>query len=516
MSREPLPMQKIEPVLRLHHQQGLSIRQIAHRLGLKRSTVSDYLQRAAAAGLVWPLPTEWSERDLHRTLLGPPCPGSGRPQPDWAYIHCELRKKSVTLQLLHEEYLEQYADGYRYSQFCEFFRRFRKSLNVCMRQTYRAGEKLFVDYAGQTIDIVGRDGAINKAHLFVAVLGASNYTYAEATITEALEDWIAVHINAFEYFGGVSALTIPDNTKCAVVKPCRYEPEINPTYLDLATHYGTCIIPARVARPKDKAKAEAGVLVAERWILAALRKRTFFSVAELNLAIGKLLDILNKRPFKKLPGCRQNLFTELDKPALLPLPRDRYEYAEWRQATANIDYHVAVYLGDRRYHYYSVPYTLVNHKLDVRLSRHTVEVYFKGKRVAAHMRSDQPGHHTTLSEHMPEAHKRYLQWTPGRILNWAGKTGPACGQVVQSIIDDRPHPEQGYRSCLGIIRLGDRYGKDRLEAVCKRALLLQLVSYKSIKNMLNSNHDKLPMPDDQQQIPPINEPSHVRGSAYYQ
>ena len=515
MPQEPLPMRQIDTVLRLHHQQNLSIRQIAHSLGLKRSTVSDYLKRAAAAGLGWPLPEELSEQDLHRTLLGLPSSRSGRPLPDWVYVHCELRKKSVTLQLLHEEYLVQYEDGYRYTQFCGLYRQFRKSLNVCLRQTYQAGEKLFVDSDGQPLGIVARANTKSKAHLFVAVLGASNYTYVEATATEALEDWIQAHVNAFEYFGGVSALTIPDNTKCAVVKPCRYEPELNPTYLDLATHYGTCIMPTRVARPKDKAKVETGVLIVERWILAVLRKRTFFSLPELNLAIRELLEHLNNRPFKKLPGCRYSLFTQLDKPALLPLPKDRYEYAEWDRATVNIDYHVAVYLGNRHYHYYSVPYTLVNRKLDLRLSRNTVEAYFKGQRVASHIRSNRPGKHTTLSEHMPEAHKRHLQWTPSRILNWAAKTGPACRETIQAIMDDRPHPEQGYRSCLGIIRLGDRYGKERLEAACKRALTLHLISYKSIDNMLKTNQDKLPLPGEEQQPLPVNKNTHVRGSVYY-
>ena len=514
MSKEPLPMQKIETVLRLHHQQCLSIRQIAHSVGLKRSTVSDYLKRAAIAGLVWPLPPEWNESDLHRTLLGSPSSGRGRSLPDWAYVHGELRKKGVTLQLLHEEYLEQYEDGYRYSQFCDLYRQFCQSLNVSMRQTYRAGEKLFVDYAGQTIALV--DPGRSTAHLFVAVLGASNYTYAEATATESLEDWIAAHVNAFEYFGGVAALTIPDNTKCAVLQPCRYEPELNPTYRDLATHYGTCIIPARVARPQDKAKVEVGVLIAERWILAVLRKRTFFSLAELNQAIRGLLSSLNQRPFKKLPGCRQSVFTQIEKPALLPLPQERYEYAQWQPATVNIDYHVAVHLGNRHYHYYSVPYTLVRHKVDVRLSRHTVEFYFQGRRVAAHLRNDQPGRHTTLPEHMPEAHKRHLQWTPSRILNWAEKAGPACRQLAQAIMDDRPHPEQGYRSCLGLIRLGDRYGKERLEAACNRALMLRLVSYKSVKNMLQTNQDRMPLPDGQQPLPPINAATHIRGREYYQ
>ncbi len=516
MPREPLPMHKIRSVLRLHLEQGLSIRQTASSLGLKRSTVSDYVKRAEAAGLSWPLPSKWGERELHGALFGPPTVTASRPLPDFAYIHNELRRKGVTLQLLHDEYVAQYADGYRYSQFCEYYRRFRRSLSVCLRQRYRAGEKLFVDYAGQTIAIVGAEGQTRQAHLFVAVLGASNYTYAEATASEGLEDWIGAHVNAFEYFGGTAALVIPDNTRCAVIKPCRYEPELNPTYRDMAAHYSTCIIPARVARPRDKAKVEAGVLVAERWILAVLRKRTFFSLAELNAAIRELLEVLNSRPFKKLPGCRRSAFIELDKPALRPLPSERYEYAEWHDATVNIDYHVAVYLGDRRHHYYSVPYTLARQSVRLRLARHTVEAYFKGQRVASHMRDDRPGAFTTTAEHMPEAHKRHLEWTPGRILRWTQKIGPACLQVAQTILDTRPHPEQGYRSCLGIIRLGDSYGHDRLEAACARGLALDLASYRSIRNILKANHDRLPLPDQGQPLLAVNAPTHLRGSAYYQ
>ena len=517
MAREPLPMCKIEQILKLHFSEGLSVRKIAQRLGLKRSTVNDYLKRASRAGVSWPLSSERTEHNLYSTLLSSPERSSTRPLPDWNYIHEELRKKGVTLQLLHQEYLESHPEGYRYSQFCERYRRFRKTLNVCMRQTYRAGEKLFVDYAGQRIAVHDKPNAkISKAHLFVAVLGVSNYTYAEAFRSGGLEDWIAAHVNAFEYFGGVTELLIPDNLKCAVIKPCRYEPELNPTYLDLANHYGTCVIPARVARPQDKAKVEAGVLVAERWILAALRKRKFFSLAELNRAILTLLQTLNQRPFKKLPGNRYSHFIELDKPALRPLPSKRYEYAQWRHATVNIDYHVAFHIRNRHYHYYSVPYRFVRQAVTLRVTRNTLEIYCKSHRIAAHQRSDEPGKYTTLSEHMPDSHRRHLQWTPGRILSWAQTTGPACAQVVRTIMERKPHPEQGFRSCLGIIRLADRYGKHRVEAVCKRAIALSLESYKSIKSMLETNQDKRPLPSEEHSSSVVNQNSHVRGRNYYQ
>ena len=516
MAKEPLSMCKIKSILSLHHTQQYSVRKIAHNLGLKRSTVSDYLRRASAAGVNWPIPPDWNEHDLHRVLFGGPVPPASRPLPDWGYIHSELSKKSITLQLLHEEYLASHPNGYKYSQFCGLYRRFRKTLNVCMRQGYRAGEKLFVDYAGQTIGIVDpKSGKVRKAHLFVAVLGASNYTYAEASNSEGLEDWIQAHINAFEYVGGVTELIIPDNLKCAVVKPCRYEPELNPTYLDLANHYGTCIIPARVAHPQDKAKVEAGVLIVERWILAALRKRKFFSLAELNQAISILLKSLNHRPFKKLPGCRYSHFIELDKPALIALPNTSYEYAQWRGATVNIDYHVAFHIRDRHYHYYSVPYSLARQKVNVRFTSKTVEIYVKSQRIAAHRRCDEPGKYSTLPEHMPESHKRYLEWTPSRIIDWAQKTGSACAQLIQTIMDNRPHPEQGFRSCLGIMRLSKRYGNDRLEITCRRALNRNLASYRSIKSMLETNQDKIPEPTEHSLDLPINSPANIRGHSYY-
>ena len=515
MPKEPLPMRKIRSVLELHNE-GVSIRKIARALDLKRSTVSDYLARAVAAQVTWPLSDEWTEDDLHQALFGPSYGTAQRPFPDYSYINKELRRKGVTLQLLHDEYLLTHPDGYQYSQYCELYRRWRKTLNVSMRQTHRAGEKLFVDFAGQTIPVHDLAGGVTHVQLFVAVMGATNYTYAEAVATQTLPDWIDVHCNTLEYLGGVPALTICDNLRSGVTTACWYEPLLNATYEDWSRHYGTCVMAARPGKPKDKAKVENGVLVAERWLLAALRNHTFFSLAELNAAIRPLLERLNNRPFKKLPGSRASLFEELDMPALKPLRTDRYEFAEWRRAKVSIDYHVALHLGDRRYHYYSVHYSLLQQEVQLRISRSAVEIYFKAKRVAAHQRDDTPGASSTLTEHMPEAHKRHAKWTPSRILRWAKETGESCRQVAQQIMDNRPHPEQGFRSCVGLISLGDRYTPTRLEAACRRALALDLVSYTSIRNILASNQDKLPLADDQQLSLPINNPTNVRGSAYYQ
>jgi transposase len=509
-------MEKIRAVLQLRHGQGSSVRRIAASLGLKRSTVSDYINRAVAAGVGWPLPSDWDEATLHRALFGPPVQTHDRPWPDFAYVHTELRRKSVTLQLLHDEYLESHPDGYQYSQFCAHYRRYRKKLNLSMRHTHRAGEKLFVDYAGQTVDIVdGRTGKVSKAQIFVAVMGASNYAYAEATATQKLHDWVSSHCNAFEFFGAVAELTIPDNLKSAVKKPCYYEPEINPTYEEMARHYGTCVLPTRVRHPKDKAKVEAGVLLVERWILAALRNRTFFSLAELNSAIKALLERLNNRPFKKVPGTRVEMFAKLDRPAMKPLPSDRFEYAIWREAKVSIDYHISVHLGDRRFHYYSVPYTLVGSQTRVRIAIDTVEVFCHGQRVAAHVRDDTINGYSTQSEHMPASHKRYAEWTPSRLLRWAGKTGPSCQALATAILESRPHPEQGFRSCIQLIKLGSQYGTDRLERACKRALSLDMLTTRAVKNMLASNHDRLPEVEQSQALLPLNEPSHIRGSAYY-
>ena len=441
---------------------------------------------------------------------GAPAARSRRaPCPDWATVHAELRSPSVTLQLLWHEYKAVQPTGLQYSQFCIHYRRWAQTLDVCLRQEHRAGEKLFVDYAGQPAWLTDpATGTRTPVPLFVAVLGASNYTYAEATRAADLPAWIGSHVRAFEYFGGVAAALIPDNHKGAVLRPDRYEPDLHPTYCDLATHYGTTILPARVRRPRDKAKVEAGVLVAERWILAALRHRTCFHLAELNAAIWDLLEHLNTRRFRKLPTSRRAQFETLDRPALRPLPATPYTFAEWKRARVNIDYHV-VLAG----HYYSVPYQLVHQEVELRFSATVVEILHGGQRVASHVRSYQPGGFTTDPAHRPKAHQEYLSWTPSRLVHWGETLGPATGQLVAAILASRPHPEQGYRSCLGLLRLGKQYPAARLEAACARALAIQATSYKSVQSILRTGLDQqvlVPLP-----TPPRPAHAHVRGPAYY-
>ncbi len=407
MPAKRLSMRKIKDVLRLKAC-GMSNRKIARSCGISRPTVGEYLQRASRAGVAWPLPEELNDTALeHQLFPDPPTPAQrDQALPDWLYIKKELRLKNVTLFLLWEEYRGQHPKGYQYSWFCERYRHWAGTLDRVMRQDHRAGEKLFVDYAGHTIPVVNQHtGEIHETQIFVAVLGASNYTYAEATWTQNLSDWIGSHQRALEFIGGVPEIIVPDNLKSGVTKAHLYDPDINPTYQEFASHHGVAVIPARVRRPKDKAKAEVGVQIVERWILAALRNHTFFSLTELNRAIHKLLERLNTRPFKKLPGCRLELFTSLDQPALKPLPTTAYTYAEWKKVRVHIDYHVAI-----KGHYYSVPYQLTKKQLDARITGHTVECFYNNKRVASHVRSNRKGGHTTLREHMPKSHQQYGDW----------------------------------------------------------------------------------------------------------
>lgn len=513
MPGKRLSMRKIREVLRLKYELGRSNREIGLSCGIGSSTVGDYIQRARNAGLSWPLPVELNDdAALEQLLFPPPTPrNSSRLFPDFQQVHKELQsRKSVTLNLLWQEYKEQHPDGYQYSWFCHSYRDWAARLDVVMRHEHRAGEKLFVDYAGQTVDIIDRDtGEIGKAQIFVAVLGASSYTYAEATRSQQLEDWIGSHVRAFNYFGGVPEAIVPDNLKSGVSKTCRYEPDINPTYHDLAQHYQTVVLPARVRKPRDKAKAEAGVLLVERWILARLRKHTFFSLPELNREIQRLLQTLNAKLFKKLPGSRQSRFHDIDQPALKPLPASPYEIAHWKQATVHLDYHVEV-----EGHYYSVPYTLVKKKLDIRYTANTVECFYRNQRIASHIRSNLRGRHTTVKEHMPLKHQKYSEWSPERFKCWAAKIGPQTALLTETLLVKRAHPQQAYRTLLGILRLGKAYGNERLEAACDRALQINALSYRSIESILKNGLDQKPLARPCNDSKPIQH-SNIRGADYY-
>lgn len=505
-------MRKIRETLRLHHDSGLGQRPISRCLNISRTTVGDYLHRAKIAGLSWQQAEALTDQQIYNQLFPPAgsAPPSDRPLPDCVYLHTELKRKGVTLMLLWEEYLGEHPQGYRYSHFCEIYRQWARTLKISMRQTHKAGEKLFVDYCGHTLPIVNpQTGEISDAQIFVAVLGASSYTFAEATLSQNLSDWLGSHRRAFEFLGGVPELVIPDNLKSAISKPCRYEPDLNPSYQELAEHYGTAVIPARVRKPKDKSKAEVGVQIVERWILARLRKQTFFSLADANRAIRGLLTDLNSRPFKKLPGSRQEAFETLDRPLLKPLPTNAYTFSAWQKVRAGIDYHVAV-----DGHYYSVPYQLRGQQLEARITATSIECFVQRKRVASHVRSYQKGRHTTVSEHMPQGHQAYADWTPQRLIRWAAKIGPQTAAVTEIILASRQHAQQAFRSAMGLISLAKVYTPERLEAACELALEGEAANYQSVKSILKTRLDEQPR---QHSLPTTQPIAHdnIRGGHYY-
>ena len=512
MPAERLTMRKIREVFRLKFDCDISNRQIAKSCNIARSTVAEYLFRFQQAALSWPLPQDIDDNQLEQ-LLYPQMPtllSHERPLPDWSYIHQQLRHKSVTLMLLWQEHKELHPQGYQYSQFCHLYRQWTNKIDPVMRQEHRAGEKLFVDYAGQTVQVYDlHTNQMRDAQIFVAVLGASNYTFAEATWTQSLPDWISSHSRAFIFFGGVAQIVVPDNLKSGVSKASLYEPDINPTYLDMANYYDTVVIPARVRKPKDKAKVEVAVQVVERWILARIRNRQFFSLRQLNETIAELLVELNDRAFQKLPGCRKQLFEALDKPALKPLPVQPYPYAEWKIAGVNIDYHIEV-----DHHYYSVPYPLIGKKIDVRITDTTIECFYKSQSVASHIRSYLKGRHTTVKQHMPKSHQQWAKWSPQRFINWAAKIGPHTAQLIEQILNSRKHPQQGFRSCLGILRLAKSYDDQRLEAACQRALTIGGISYKSVASILKYKLDQKPLSGQTGTEATIDH-KNIRGAHYY-
>ena len=514
MPRPHTAMRNIRDVLRLRLDKGLSLREVSASLQLLRATVADYVKRAAAAGLSWPLPEDLDDDALEARLFSARMrPENSRPLPDWKKIHLELQRPHVTLMLLWHEYKETFPDGYAYSQFCELYRSWHQHLDVVMRHHHKAGEKMFVDFPGSSIPIYDNKTGevVFTAELFVSSLGASGYLYAEALRSQELLHWVNAHVHALEFYGGCPQILVCDNLRSGVTRPHRYEPDVNVTYQEMASHYGIAIIPARSYRPRDKAKAEIGVLVCERWIIARLRNEHFTSLAEANLRIRSLLEWINARPFKKIDGSRRSLFEQLDQPQLRPLPEKRYEFATWRRAKVNIDYHIEI-RSDR--HFYSVPFRLVHETVEVRMSMTTVEVFHRHRRVASHVRVYNPGY-TTEQAHMPESHRSYASWTPTRIISWAKKTDPATANLVEQVLASRSHPQQGFRSCLGIMRLGNRYGAERLEAACERSLAIRSFSYRSIESILKNGLDKKPLAESS---PTRTHPHHdnLRGADYYQ
>jgi transposase len=506
-------MRQVREILRLKYEQHLAHRAIARACGVGVATVTEYCRRARVANLTWPLPAEWDDAQLEARLFRRvgDLVGVPRPLPDMAWLHQELKRPGVTLQRLHLEYLQQYPDGYRYSQFCRHYQEWTRRLAPTMRQIHRAGEKAFVDFSGKKPVIVdAKTGELVEVELFVGALGASSYVYAEACAAQDLASWISAHVRMVEFFGGAPALFVPDNLRSGVTQPCRYEPIINRTYLEFAQHYGAAVVPARSGRPRDKAVVEANVLVAQRWILAALRHRRFFTLAELNAAIGELLPTLNARPMRRLGVCRRDLFEQLDRPLLRPLPVTRYEFAEWTDARVNIDYHVAV--AD---HYYSVPHQLLHQRVEIRLTATVVEIFLKGRRIASHRRQRGRGEYATDPAHMPHAHRAHAEWTPSRLIAWAEQTGPTTAELVTTILATKPHPEQGYRACLGLMRLGKRHGAARLEAAAARALQLGAPSYRTVQNILASGVDQLPLLDGGPIPAALPVHPNIRGSAYY-
>jgi len=510
-------MRKIKDILRLRHEAGLPYRGIANALNIGYGTVVDYLNRAEQAGLAWPIPEGMDERDLGR-LLFPTQAATGQrrfAEPDFPAVCQELKRKGVTKLLLWQEYRQCHPDdGYSYAQFCHRYGVWLGCQQRSMRQIHRAGEKLFVDYCGPTMTIVNPDtGEYREAQIFVAVLGASNYTFACASWSQKQADWLNAHVKAFEFLGGVPELVVPDNLKSAVRKTHRYEPDINPSYQQLAAHYQCVIVPARPYKPKDKAKAEVAVQIVERWIMARLRHQTFFTLASLNQAIRVLLDDLNQRPFKKLPGTRLSQFEQLDKPVLRALPSQPYQYADIKQARVHIDYHIEY---DK--HYYSVPHHLVKQAVEVQATDSAVAIYHQGQRIASHPRSYRQGAHSTCQEHMPQSHQAMQGWSPERFLNWAGDIGTETREVVRCILQEKRHIEQSYRRILGLLSNAKKYGRERLNKACGRALLIGSPTRSSVESILKQGLDRIAVETHHNAVQEelsLDDHENVRGEEYY-
>jgi transposase len=510
-------MRRVREVLRLHHEFGLSTRTIARSVGVSPRTVQLLLSKAQVARVGWPIPDTMTDSELETLLYPEPIPSRvRRPEPDVAAIHQELRRKGVTLQLLWLEYVDKHPDGLGYSQFCSRYRAFARTLGPTMRQVHRAGEKMFVDYSGVTVPYFDRQsGEEREADVFVATLGASGYIYAEATAGQSTADFISSHVRAFAHYGGLVRIVVPDNLKAAVIKPDRHEPELNQTYAEMARHYGIAIVPARVRRPRDKASVENGVQQVERWVLAPLRKATFFSLSDINIAMRPLLDSLNNRSFQQVEGSRRSLYEALDRPALRPLPTEPFVLSSWRKTRVGVDYHVQV---DSRF--YSVPFSLARQEVDVRATERVVEVYHDGQRVASHLRlgrSDQR-RFATDPGHMPPAHRARVEegeWTPSRLVRWAEKIGPSTRDLVEKILGRDDVPEHGFRSCMGILALSRHHSAERMEATAAHALRVGVLNAKGVRLILNQGMDRVNAAAGEQPVGGVGRHKNVRGAEYY-
>jgi len=511
MPTNRITMRRIRETLRLHLQAGLSYSEASRALKISKSAVGKYVSLARVAGVDWDLAQTLSDEDLEARLYRPALTrASHQVAPDFGHVHQELKRANVTLMLLWEEYAMGNPLAYKYTSFCIKYREFAHTQQRSMRQIHVAGDKLFVDYAGSTVPIIdAATGEITQGQIFVATLGASNYSYACATPRQTTADWIDAQTRALEFFGGAPRLLVPDQPRALIKRPDRYDPEANRTYEEFAKHYSCAVLPARPAHPRDKPKVEGSVLLVQRWVLARLRNRRFFSMGELNSAIAELLIDLNNRPFKKLPGCRRSAFELLDAPALQPLPATRFVISRWKVVKVNIDYHV-----EFDHHYYSVPHRLVGVQIDVRVTGELLECFASNHRVASHAVSYEHGRFTTVAEHMPASHRAHLEWTPAKLIAWGQRIGVSTAAVVTWQMEHRPHPEQGYRACLGLLGLVRRYTAERLEAACTRAMAIRAPHLRSVTNILKSGLDRQPSLFPATSSPAI-EHENVRGPDYY-
>jgi len=504
-------MRKIREVVRLWWDLKASGREIALSLGIARSTVGEYLHRAEAAGLSWPLPESLSDEDLER-LLFPPAPGKGeppRPMPDWPSASKELSRKGVTLLLLWQEYKAAFGDGYGYSRYAGLYRAWKDKTDLRMLQRHKAGEKLFVDFAGLTMPLTDPEtGEVRQVQIFDSAMGASQRIFARAYPAQTLENWLSANADAFEFYGALPEILVPDNLKAGVTRGDRFEPAVNPAFADFARHYGIAVIPARPQKPRDKAKVENAVQQTERWILAPLRDRTFFTIDELNEAIALKVEELDARVMKGPNASRRELFEEFDAPAMRALNMERYRFASWKRAKVAPDYHV-----EFEGHRYSVPHHLVATHIELRVSPQTLEVFHSGKRVCTHARSLSRRGFTTEPSHMPIAHREYAEWTPERLVGWALQTGPSTREFVEQMLAGKVHPQQAFRSCMGVISLAKTYSPQRLEAACARALRFRALGYRSVKTILEKGLDA--EEGESLAASPASVHANVRGAGYY-